>query len=463
MRIASGVRNLSWCCLLLAMAVSACDDDGTGATTDAGGGDAAAEAGVDMTLPACSATGTASLTVTVGGLPAGVTASVSVASAGAPAPTLVTATQTLSLPAGPYTITASRVAGPPAPLVRTAYEPVVTGLGAAGALCLRAGSPAPVTVTYGLIATSNKLWLTNANGTAPVLGYTPDTVSATGMPAASITAMTKSSAGFTFDAAGNLWALGSTTVDPPIARYAAASLGGSGAKIPDIEIESPSFGGGSPGPKVLAFDAAGNLWSTVVWADKVVRFSAAQIAASGMPTASVEITGLEGPGALAFDKDGNLWVTAEQKVVRIDASRLASSSAGPSLAIAMQTAPPSVQNLRTGAGLAFDKDGNLWVEAGSLVRLTPADLAGSGTKTIVPGVIVEPVVTALPGGLAIDEGGGLWVAWRNGSFARLAPGQLTASGMPTPAVLVTSADVGAADYFAIYPAPAGLPLYHRLP
>jgi len=141
-----------------------------------------------------------------------------------------------------------------------------------------------VTVSYALIATSNKLWLSNGNGDAAMLAYAPAVLAASGMPAAGVAAKTESSAGLTFDPAGNLWALGSTTADAPIARYPAASLGASGVKMPDIEIDSPSFGGGSPGPKVLAFDRSGNLWTTVGWADKIVKFNAAQIAASGNPT-----------------------------------------------------------------------------------------------------------------------------------------------------------------------------------
>ncbi len=397
--------------------------------------------------------------ITIIGLPAGVPASVAVA-AGSAAPTMVTTSQTLMVAGGSYTVTAQRVAGPADPIARTAYEPTLTGV--SGGTCVRAAMTTTVTVSYALIATSNKLWLSNGNGEAAMLAYAPAVLAASGMPAAGVAAKTESSAGLTFDPAGNLWALGSTTADAPIARYPAASLGASGVKMPDIEIDSPSFGGGSPGPKVLAFDRSGNLWTTVGWADKIVKFNAAQIAASGNPTAALEITGLNGPSALAFDMAGNLWVIADEKVMRIDASRLAATGAGPDLTIQLAR-PAMAGQLGAAYGLAFDAAGNLWVQAGLLCRLTPSDLAGTGSKTVDSGVQIEVSVTALPAGLAFDESGGLWLASSGGSFVRFAPAQLAASGMPAPERVITSADIGHADYFGIYPAPAALPLYHRLP
>ena len=63
--------------------------------------------------------------------------------------------------------------------------------------------------------------------------------------------------------------------------------------------------------------------------------------------------------------------------------------------------------------------------------------------------------------------GGLWVATSINKFARLAPAQLTASttsAAPTaPERVFTSDDVGSAGSIAIFPAPAGLPIYHRAP
>jgi sugar lactone lactonase YvrE len=348
--------------------------------------------------------------------------------------------------------------------VRQAFEPTITG--PTSGICVRTGMTTSVTVTYALIASSNKLWLSNGNAMAAMLGYKPADLAASGPPAATVAAKTESAAGFTFDAAGNLWALGSTTADAQIARYAAATLGTSGVKVPDVEIGGPTFGGGSPGAKALAFDKNGNLWSTVVWADKVVRFTPSQIAASGEPVAAVEISGLNGPGGLAFDKNGNLWVTADEKVMRIDAARLGASGPGADLTITMQRpmTDPATGPIGAGRGIAFDKDGNLWVEAGSLLcKIAAADLTGMGPKDVVPAVRLTMTVTGLPAGLTFDEGGGLWIASSTGKFGRYTAAQLAATADANPSVVITSADVGYADFFAVYPAPAGLPLYHSMP
>ena len=43
------------------------------------------------------------------------------------------------------------------------------------------------------------------------------------------------------------------------------------------------------------------------------------------------------------------------------------------------------------------------------------------------------------------------------------PTQLAASGAVTPSIIINSADVGYAAWFAMYPAPAFTPLYHKVP
>jgi hypothetical protein len=98
-----------------------------------------------------------------------------------------------------------------------------------------------------------------------------------------------------------------------------------------------------------------------------------------------------------------------------------------------------------------------------MVMLPAADLAGTGMKTLTPDIQIGVGVTDLPEGIAIDEGGGIWFAASQGKFARLAPDQLTSGGEKTPATIITSADVGSAGDFGLFPAPAGLPLYHSWP
>jgi streptogramin lyase len=105
--------------------------------------------------------------------------------------------------------------------------------------------------------------------------------------------------------------------------------------------------------------------------------------------------------------------------------------------------------------------------ANVLYRLTPTDQSGSGSKTLTPAIQVSVPVSAVLEGMAFDEGGGLWISYSAGTFARLSPAQLgtsSTSGSPTnPERIITSSSIGSAGGLALYPAPANLPLYHRLP
>ena len=245
--------------------------------------------------------------------------------------------------------------------------------------CVRAGATTVATVTYTLVPTSGKLWVGvgNAPDDSTMLGFTPASLAATRTSAADVAANTGGSDGFTFDRAGNIWVLGGTTADPPLARYPAALFASDGVKAPDVTIESSSFGSSIPGPKVVAFDPAGNLWVSVVAEDKVVMFTAAQVAAGGAPTATVERRGLTSPQGLAFDSAGNLWVVAhdEDTVVRIDKDHLAMSGDTEDLAITAETPPPVIGGL-TPISLAFDAAGTLWVNYDGTIAAHPGRRPG---------------------------------------------------------------------------------------
>ncbi len=407
----------------------------------------------------CVSSGT--LTLTLNGLPGGLSAVVTATEPGG-ARTLALGANTL--PSGTYTISAPVVTSSD-PIVRTAYAPSVS---LATVQVCDATGPVAVSVTYAPIPSSGKLWVGNANASNELLGYASGGLGASGSPAATIGASVKGGRGFAFDRDGDLWMIGGTTADPTLIRYPASALGASGAKTADREINLSGLSC-LPGAADLAFDASGNLWVSIPCANKVVRLTSAQLGASGTVAPAVEITGLTSPEGIAFDASGNLYV-ADGAVKRYDASRLsASSAAAPDLEITAQSPSPSVATL--GANhLAFDASGNLWVsDFGNNViyRLTSANRSGTGAVTLTPTIQISPNVQALLEGLAFDESGGLWFAYTIGKFARLAPTQLlsssTAGSPTTPATIIASADVGSAAFVALFPAPAALPMYHRLP
>jgi sugar lactone lactonase YvrE len=418
----------------------------------------------------CDPVGQGTLQVSIGGLPPGVSARVGVSGPGFSQ--VLTASQSLSLGGGSYTIAVKKTTSPvdASTVVRTAYA----GTSDRSQVCVRNNETAQVTVTYSQIPSSSKLWTNNrppkSAGDPPTHGYAGVSLLASGTVAETVGAGTVSSRDLTFDADGNLWVIGGTTVDPNLARYPAGGLGTSGSKTRDRSININGISC-SPGPARLAFDGGGNLWVSVPCADKVVRVGAAQLEASGSVTPGVEITGLDGPEGLAFDGSGNLWIAnaGAKRVVKFNASRLGASTSGPDLTIESKTPGPVIGTLDATL-LAFDASGNLWVVdfgGNVLYRLSSSDQSGNGSKTLTPAIQVSVPVSALLEGMAFDEGGGLWISYSAGKFARLSPSQLamgSSPGSPTvPERVIEGGNLGYANAIVFYPAPAGLPLFHRLP
>jgi sugar lactone lactonase YvrE len=367
--------------------------------------------------------------------------------------------------AGPHKVTAAPVTAPQAGITSQVFAATVKEQTA----CVSAGATTTVSVTYALVPTSGKLWtgVSNAPGANTMLGFAPASVAATGSAMADVATNTGGSDGFTFDKEGNMWVLGGTTADPPVARYPASAFASDGEKTPDIIIDSPSFGTTIPGPKVLAFDASGNLWVSIVGENRVVMLTAAQVAAGGTPAATVERKEIPSPQGLAFDRSGNLWVAAQDVpgIMRIDASHLTATGSGADLTItAMSTASGTTSTLSSPIGIAFDGSGNLWVNYdGTIASIPVAEQTGTGAKTITPPVVITTDVATLPYGIAFDQDGGMWLAHEVNKLARFDATQLATSGSVTPSIVITSDDVGSAAWFAMYPAPPSTPLYHKVP
>ena len=132
----------------------------------------------------------------------------------------------LTLPAGPHAVTAARVTSPQTGITSQVFEGTVDCPEA----CVRAGATTVATVTYALVPTSGKLWVGvgNAPDDSTMLGFRPASLAATRTSAADVAANTGGSDGFTFDRAGNIWVLGGTTADAPLARYPAALFASDG-------------------------------------------------------------------------------------------------------------------------------------------------------------------------------------------------------------------------------------------
>lgn len=456
--------------LLMALMFAPGCSDGDSAGTDAGANDSRslgdtnsrADGGPDV--GACATSGIGTLTVNVTGLPAGVSANVKLL--GPSGTQEVTATQTFpSVAAGPYTFTAERVTVAD-PIVRTVYRAALSSAGT----CV-GSTPQVLTVSYQAIETSNKLWVTVANAPADdnLAGFAAAVLGAAGAPAANVAAKIPGKGDLVFDKDGNVWAVGATTADPHLLRVPTGVLSNGGSKTPDRAITLAGLGC-LPPLAGLAFDEEGSLWLASPCSKQVLRLGAAQLTSSGEVTPAQTITLSHGPQGVAFDKEGNLWVAIpdDGKLLRFDAASLVGASSA-ALTVTVTTQTTGGSPLHAG-WILFDAAGDLWTAdfGGNVIfRLPAADLASSGNKELVPPVQVTLPVSALLEGMALDEGGGLWVTYNAGSLARLSPTQLgTSSGAGDPTVperIVSSSAFGSADHLAFYPAPAALPLYHALP
>ena len=167
-------------------------------------------------------------------------------------------------------------------------------------------------------------------------------------------------------------------------------------------------------PRAVAFDSAGNLWVADSGNHRVVRFSAAVLNSQTPPAADTVIgqkdffsnsanaggqvsgSGLDTPTALAFDSQGNLYVSdgRNSRVLRFSAP-LGPSSGNPTASavwgqsnFAARGTPlqASSSTIAVPGGLAIDGSGNLYVAAPSdnrvLVFSTSTTLGGAAKSVI---------------------------------------------------------------------------------
>ncbi len=187
---------------------------------------------------------------------------------------------------------------------------------------------------------------------------------------------------------GQVWIAGNALVG-----YAASVLGDSGSLLPTVALPvSGNFAG-------VAFDASGNLWASSSNANFLVKFAATKLAQGGAAAPDVFVTAnarsLSGPSGLAFDRDGSLWVANSggnsNSLVKFAPAQLEKS--GSPTPAATITAPGNA--LVSPRGLAFDKDGSLWATSGpdKVVKFTPAQLTSGGTAPATGTSTVTPAVT----------------------------------------------------------------------
>jgi streptogramin lyase len=246
------------------------------------------------------------------------------------------------------------------------------------------------------------------------------------------------SAGIAFQPNGALWV---TTLNNTVLKFTPAQLSNLSVvphPKPKVKITSSSFGFNIG----CAFDSHVNLWIVDSLNDAIHEISHAQLAAgTAEVTPAVTITDttdLTSPSFAAFDATGDIWISSlsNSKLVEFSASQLANSGSPiPNVII-------SSTSLNEPGEIAFDGSGNLWVtNAGNdtVVEFTAAQLTATGSPAA--NVVISDDGSgslATPWGLQFDDTQRLWVFdYMSGHVVKYGPGQLAATGSPTPRITLT--------------------------
>ncbi len=411
----------------------------------------------------CSAPGERTVTITSSGLPAGVDGTIHVNGQ------TVTNSGTVTLSTGQVVLSADAVAAPSANLVRTAYLPTFDP----DDECVAPDAGLPIAANWAPVPTSSKVWTVNQNGTAQLVGL--DTFSLDAghdEPVTAAVGVQTDVGQFTFDQRGNVWAVQGTLASSALNFYTASDFASSGARTPSVKLGVSALSGCIPGASALAFDAQGDLWLASLCDNAVYKLSRDSLGASGTIGSLAKLT-VPSPGGLAFDAAGRLFVASKMdgRVYRFDASQLNADATEPAAKIGVRVSTDTGNTaIFSASWLAFDSHGALWFNdfgANTYASIPSASLNGAGSIDVQPGATVLIDVAALLENFAFDEQGGLWSGASSGKVLRLSADQLTGfftPGTPTvPERVLQSPDLAYVNGVALYPAPAGLPLFHALP
>jgi sugar lactone lactonase YvrE len=278
------------------------------------------------------------------------------------------------------------------------------------------------------------------------------------VPATVLTTPSASLAGLNsvaFDNNGTLWI--ASQEDSVILGFTQSLLVFSRSRVAPRIIRPVD--GSLSAPSGLAFDRGRHLWVSNQANGSLVRYHEEQLAQSGAPVPVVTLSGVGSPTALAFDAAGALWMadTRSQRLYKFGETKISETGA-PIPDVVLTSTGNSIE---VPTGIAFDSDGNLWVVNATrqtLVRFTPSQLAASGSP--VPDVVLSmsAATARLPTGLAFDREGNLWVINVDGVLSKFDHAQLAGSGAPVPAVKKQLDGRAVFWSLAFWPKPIDLPL-----
>ncbi|MCU0358944.1 MAG: hypothetical protein MUE95_15375 [Cyclobacteriaceae bacterium] len=316
-----------------------------------------------------------------------------------------------------------------------------------------------VTFAYKQMPGSDKIWMGNqtapANASLHIIAYADEVLagSTTTTPATRLTSKATSIRSLAFDKDGNLWVADAGNIN----MYGWNKLGDTNV-TPTITLAHDAAS--------LAFDKDGNLWFTDgKKASQIMRIPKARLKQSGSNKTDIVLSGpaFDGAQSIAFDGDGNLWAANYNKndVVQIPKNLLQQSSSTLSglVSITCESKPPVINVLRSPKGMAFDRQGNLWVGyfgPNVIAQIPKSQLMQ--TAKITPDIQITLSVGVLLHQLAFDEDGSLYTALASGAFGKLTANQLSSGGRKAPDVVIRSNELKYGSGLAIYPLPKGFPI-----
>jgi sugar lactone lactonase YvrE len=265
------------------------------------------------------------------------------------------------------------------------------------------------------------------------------------------------------DDAGALW-----VIDGNYSRVLRFTPPFTAGKPPDLVLGQSAFNQGGHGTTASTFnqpqgatrDSTGHIWVSDSANHRILRFSppfstgmnadlvlgqADFVSGTANGAGAVAANTLNFPGSLAFDAAGNLWVadSVNHRLLRFNApiasgasASLVLGQAGFTTSSANRGGGPAANTLARPSGLAVDGAGNVWVPDTSNNRIlrynTPISngmnaglVLGQTTFTAWTanrGGAVAANTLDQPAGLALDDGGALWVAdGSNHRVLRFAP------------------------------------------
>jgi hypothetical protein len=289
---------------------------------------------------------------------------------------------------------------------------------------------------------SQSLWVAFDDGDG-IVSYTSKQLKKNGMPTPLELSTYPYATGVAFDASGDLWAVIPGDPVTAVVEFTAAQLKdlkNNPSPTPAVIITSGStfldddvYGCG--------FDPQGNLWVTDGTDNTIAEVSKAQLEAGSAditPTAVIYTIDFAFPAFVTFDKSGNAWIASQgiSRIVELSASQL--TSGGTKTPAVVLSDDGSGTSLALPGEIAFDKKGDLWVpnfSSNTVVEYAKDQLTSTGSPK--PAVKLSSAVFDEPFGAAFDSKGDLAILnYSNGTIAKFTAKQLKKSGSPKPKAAV---------------------------